>query len=355
MRQSSQSTFTHQELSHLVMAFLALIWQAISAVTAWQSAHYGDFVMGVAGVLACVIAVFILATRYTENAVEMLWRWAVPATALWLAAHLADELLLDHRVDFTVHCNFLILATLAFTLWPLRWALPMVGVSFGMLVPVTMHSGAVDLNLLNWVGFTAALIGFRSFYSRQLHGASQRVQEAESMMVRDKVTGLLVRSAATAQIRSLLKSESGGPDDQHLALILLAVERLGEINREYGHGSGDRTLQMVSIVLLRHCGPKDLVCRWDGAKFLLLFMNANRREATGRITQILETLNAEAWPGGPKMIVKAGLGMLSEGEQLADVLEIVEDRLRAARQEQKNTLITTTPQSENQSAANGLS
>ena len=327
----------HQRISqgHLAMALLAVAWQAIQTFTSLARHELGTALLGAIGLLASLSAVTLVRRKtLSEHTIR---QFAVPAAVAWLVAQLAVDLL-KQQVAFLTYFNYLIVVTLAFSVWNTRQAVRLTVLCGVLLLLACLAGRTPDLLVLNAVLFTAALIGYMSTYSIHLRDANHRARKAEAMMVRDQVTGLLQRDAALSQMRAM-QNESF-PDATHLAVSLLKIEALNEINRVHGYGSGDRTLQMVSIVLLRNCGPQDIVARWSGTQFLVTLRNANRREAQSRLEQMLAALNAEAWPGGPRLHVNAGLALLAEADTLEEVVTLTQRRLEQARTEPHRTLVS---------------
>jgi diguanylate cyclase (GGDEF)-like protein len=67
--------------------------------------------------------------------------------------------------------------------------------------------------------------------------------------------------------------------DTPLALLLVDLDRLKDINDRHGHADGDRALQLVAEALRRSCRTTDLAARYGGDEFIVLAVNTSASEA----------------------------------------------------------------------------
>jgi diguanylate cyclase (GGDEF)-like protein len=99
----------------------------------------------------------------------------------------------------------------------------------------------------------------------------------EQMTVTDPLTGLANRRRLRSQFEEELNRASryGTP----LALLLVDLDRLKEINDKAGHAAGDRALQAIAEALRRSCRTTDLAARYGGDEFVVLAVNTTATEA----------------------------------------------------------------------------
>jgi diguanylate cyclase (GGDEF)-like protein len=64
-----------------------------------------------------------------------------------------------------------------------------------------------------------------------------------------------------------------------LALLLLDVDNLKQLNDTHGHGCGDRALKLVGEVLLDTCRSRDVAARFGGDEFAVLLPRTRVDEA----------------------------------------------------------------------------
>lgn len=76
-----------------------------------------------------------------------------------------------------------------------------------------------------------------------------------------------------------------------LALILLDIDRLADINARHGYGAGDRVLERIGIVIRRYFREHDWVARYAGDTFAILLpatQPEHARQLADRMRQTVE-------------------------------------------------------------------
>jgi diguanylate cyclase (GGDEF)-like protein len=93
-------------------------------------------------------------------------------------------------------------------------------------------------------------------------------QEAGDSALTDSLTTLHTRAVLMAALeKELQRSERFA---HPFALILFDVDRMAEINEQYGYGVGDRVLERIGIVLRNYFREQDWVARCSGDRFAVL-------------------------------------------------------------------------------------
>ena len=117
----------------------------------------------------------------------------------------------------------------------------------------------------------------------------------EALSVTDPLTGLANRRRLLAAFGDELNRSAryGTP----LALLLIDLDRLKEINDRRGHAQGDRALQLVAESLRRSCRATDLAARTGGDEFLVLAVNTSAGEALALAHRSARRSAASARPG----------------------------------------------------------
>jgi diguanylate cyclase len=110
----------------------------------------------------------------------------------------------------------------------------------------------------------------------------------EALSVTDPLTGLANRRRLLAAFADELNRSAryGTP----LALLVIDLDRLKEINDRRGHAQGDRALQLVAEGLRRSCRATDLAARTGGDEFLVLAVNTTASEALALAHRVCATV-----------------------------------------------------------------
>jgi diguanylate cyclase (GGDEF)-like protein len=104
-----------------------------------------------------------------------------------------------------------------------------------------------------------------------------REDQLEAMSVTDALTGLANRRRLLAALSEEIKRATryGTP----VALLLIDVDHLKEINDRAGHAAGDRALQQVAESIRRSCRATDIAARIGGDELAVLAASTTAAEA----------------------------------------------------------------------------
>jgi diguanylate cyclase (GGDEF)-like protein len=104
----------------------------------------------------------------------------------------------------------------------------------------------------------------------------------------DALTGLPNGAYAEHHLEELLRASPPLP----IALILLEVVNLGEINASLGHHVGDEALREAARRLRQNCGENDLTARLGSTQFLVVARGCSLSRATLLTEQLIGSLRA---------------------------------------------------------------
>ncbi|HEV2524599.1 MAG TPA: GGDEF domain-containing protein, partial [Gammaproteobacteria bacterium] len=72
----------------------------------------------------------------------------------------------------------------------------------------------------------------------------------------------------------------------NIAIIMLDIDFFKKINDTYGHESGDEVLKAVAEKITKNIRKSDVVCRYGGEEFLIVFPDTSQDEAK-HVSEIL--------------------------------------------------------------------
>jgi diguanylate cyclase (GGDEF)-like protein len=141
---------------------------------------------------------------------------------------------------------------------------------------------------------TSSSGGFIAVLCRDISDERQRTHNLLHLLEHDPTTGLLNRTAALERTANALRriDEDGG----HVAILMIDVDRLRDVNDALGHEIGDRLLASTAKRLATALRPNDIVARLGGDEFMVLchavpdssvameLADRVRRSLTGRLT-----------------------------------------------------------------------
>jgi len=136
----------------------------------------------------------------------------------------------------------------------------------------------------------------------------------------DHLTGLLNRNgfAKAANREHALAGRTRAP----LALAVLDLDGFKHVNDVQGHAAGDRMLAELAAAWTRTLRPGDLLARYGGDEFLVLFPATTEVDTAGPLAR-MHGAHAAEW--------SAGVVGWQQGETLAACLARADDRLYEAK------------------------
>ena len=167
---------------------------------------------------------------------------------------------------------------------------------------------------------------------RELAARRQEEELLRQEALRDALTGLYNRQYAEEAIASMMKK--GIP----FTLCFLDLDGLKEVNDRFGHEAGDRFLLPAAKQLRFACRRgEDLLARYGGDEFLLMFVRMTARAVADRAEQIrrelLEIGREESFPFVPSFSFGiAESGAFSDAETLIQEADL---RMYAQKQEKR--------------------
>jgi diguanylate cyclase (GGDEF)-like protein len=142
-----------------------------------------------------------------------------------------------------------------------------------------------------------------------------RVDHLERRAYRDDLTGLINRGAVEDQL--LRHWEASRRYGTSLAVLIVDVDRLKEINDTFGHPAGDAALRRTAAALSQSIRLSDVVARYGGDEFLVIAPACSPASAVPMTARFRVALSA---PPDPASAVAAPPGLtLSVGIAGTDV------------------------------------
>ncbi|MTV48548.1 diguanylate cyclase [Heliobacillus mobilis] len=161
----------------------------------------------------------------------------------------------------------------------------------------------------------------------------------QKQAITDSLTGFLNHGAIfnALEVESLRALDS----QKSLCILMLNIDNLMKINDEYGHIAGDSILMSVSQVLNSVVRKDDLIGRYDGKQFLIIFPNTSLEEAvffSERIQLKVQELDIEYDIG---VSVSGGLVQLTDESSL-ELVRKAEDLLHKAKKAGNSQILCLT-------------
>ncbi|WP_372994923.1 diguanylate cyclase [Marinobacter sp.] len=149
-----------------------------------------------------------------------------------------------------------------------------------------------------------------------LSGALERHRLEEELLnqsIRDPLTGLHNRRYLMPRLDEMLgRSNRRG---ERFALAMFDIDHFKSINDSIGHLGGDYILQRFADILVRQTRSMDVVARFGGEEFIVVFSAVEHGDVRQLVQRILESVHDEAFVFGDEDIpltVSAGVAGIEE-------------------------------------------
>lgn len=153
-----------------------------------------------------------------------------------------------------------------------------------------------------------------------------KAKEEETLRVEayhDTLTSCYTRLYADRKLAQLLKE--GRP----FSICFADMDGLKRVNDRYGHEAGDRYLVAVAGALSSICGEQDIVTRYGGDEFLILFPEQSAAVVTKRLEEVDLKLQksgeSELFPF--PLSLSFGIADSSEGGDMKELLRIADKKM----------------------------
>ncbi|MCQ4636644.1 GGDEF domain-containing protein [Anaerovorax odorimutans] len=215
---------------------------------------------------------------------------------------------------------------------------------------LTYYTGGNELVMKLW-GIKSALFAmlglyFASSYSMRMSrlktyaDANKREREAlflekqeeeqlRTLAYTDLLTGCGNRQYADAVLAEEWQNETA------FSICFVDLNGLKEINDRYGHLDGDQYLLTVARTIKQYIRMEDLLFRYGGDEFLILFLDTKGEVPLQRMKSVNQELAGFCKERGSKitMSVSWGLADRKEAESVQEMLGLADERMYRNKQE----------------------
>ncbi|MGH9864886.1 MAG: GGDEF domain-containing protein [Candidatus Acidiferrales bacterium] len=125
---------------------------------------------------------------------------------------------------------------------------------------------------------------------------------------------------------------------QHLALVLLDLHRLKEVNDRYGHLRGDEVLQLAATTLRKNLRASDFAFRIGGDEFALLLPQADPEQAATLCDRLRTNFESESAPLKLDTAVTIDYGIAvhpQDGDTKEILIRLADERLYQLKNAQR--------------------
>ena len=157
-------------------------------------------------------------------------------------------------------------------------------------------------------------------YTGKSKGVNQEVDNRAKPLfhfqetARDSLTGAWRRSV----LDDLNKAFKNRAEDEIWSLLIADVDHFKLINDVYGHLIGDKVLKQLADILMRNTRRADVLIRYGGDEFVVVFTNCEQSTAMNYPQRVLEELDAIIFPQDISVGVSIGIAESNNDDRKLD-------------------------------------
>jgi len=176
------------------------------------------------------------------------------------------------------------------------------------------------------------IIYFAKLYTTKLHESSKFQKISKT----DDLTGLINRR----ELFEIIERETALSIRNNLpfTIALLDIDLFKNINDTFGHIIGDKTLSELSLFLKNSVRKTDIVGRYAGDEFIILFNNSNLRNSTLLMNKILIKLKDEDTENLQRISLSVGVHEY-KGESVENFIQIADKNMYKAKNQGGNQIV----------------
>lgn len=150
----------------------------------------------------------------------------------------------------------------------------------------------------------------------------------------DPLTGLLNRRSLENQVHDLLR----GPVP--FALAMGDLDHFKQLNDTFGHDAGDRALRVFARTLRSVLRGEDVVARFGGEEFVVVFPGQSAGAAAGALERVREALALAVTAGTvPAFTASFGVASSADADSLEELLRVADAALFQAKRAGRNRVV----------------
>ncbi|QGQ97129.1 diguanylate cyclase [Paenibacillus psychroresistens] len=166
----------------------------------------------------------------------------------------------------------------------------------------------------------------------------RRTMIFSQMAFRDPLTGIFNRRYFDNQMQLELKRIERFPAPISLAFI--DIDRFKNINDTYGHSIGDLVLQAMAHTLQEYVRSTDLVARFGGEEFVIIFPNTTGQQAAALIQAVLDKIRrspiTEHEGQAYNITFSAGIAQWQPGVDVQKWIQVADETMYKAKEQGRN-------------------
>jgi len=170
----------------------------------------------------------------------------------------------------------------------------------------------------------------------------EELEEKRRSLERMAVTDGLTELYNHKHVHRLLEEQVARVQEYHspLSVAMLDLDFFKKINDDYGHQSGDEVLRDTAIIMKQELRDDDVIGRYGGEEFLIIFSRTTSRRAKNIVERIRQKVDAHGFGTEElRITLSAGVSSLREDESSIELVNRADELLYRAKEEGRNRVL----------------
>ena len=161
----------------------------------------------------------------------------------------------------------------------------------------------------------------------------------QSAATTDPLTGVSNRKWFDERVKQLIQSKP--KNNQHIAIVMVDIDHLKQVNDNYGHQTGDVVIKGVAEILNSCKRQQDLLARYGGEEFIVCLPDSNTDNTKLFCERVRKEISRTTFRFGQDEIsVTASLGgfadIIDQNSNLSEMTQLADKALYHSKQSGRN-------------------
>ena len=163
------------------------------------------------------------------------------------------------------------------------------------------------------------------------------VKKLGDISMTDPLTGIYNRRMLSFCLDTEMRKSY--EDSMPLTICLIDIDHFKQVNDTYGHLIGDDVLTELAHIIDGFMSENDILGRFGGEEFLIIFKNQTIREALKTVQSFHKTIQAREWETVNRITISCGISEYKKGISYSDFIGDADKRLYKAKETGRNKIV----------------